>query len=121
MSKKNTPAKVETTAAVEAPVTVKAPSRYEVHYARLRELQAERKAFKAKIDEKIRAAQQEYREYLEKYEAARKESEARFYAAAKPKVEAPVEAAVEPQVEAEVVKVEAEKPAKKAKRAKKAA
>jgi uncharacterized protein YhaN len=90
MSKKNTRAKVETTTAAvaEAPVTVKAPSRYEVHYARLRELQAERKAFKAKIDEKIRAAQQEYREYLEKYEAARKESEERFYAAAKPKVAA---------------------------------
>lgn len=64
-------------------------SRYEAHYSRLRELQAERKAFKAVIDKKIAAAQQEYREYLKKYEAARKESEAAFFAAAKPKAEKP--------------------------------
>lgn len=78
---------------------VKAPSRYEVHYARLRELQAERKAFKEMIDQKIKAAQQEYKDYLVKYEAARKESEDRFHAAAKPKAVAQVEKEVEVEVE----------------------
>lgn len=77
-------------------------SRYEAHYSRLRELQAERKAFKAVIDKKIADAQQEYREYLEKYKAARKESEAAFFDAAKPKAEKP-----------EAPKAEKKAPAKK--------
>lgn len=87
--------------AVAAPA-IKAPNRYEIHYARLRELQAERRAFKAMIDQKIRAAQQEYKDYLVKYEAARKESEARFYAAATPRV------AAVPQVEEVAEEVTAE-------------
>lgn len=65
---------------------VKQPSRYEVHYARLRELQAERKQMRDAMLAKIAALKDEYKSYLAKYEAARQESEAQFKAAAKPKV-----------------------------------
>lgn len=70
-------------------------NRYETHYSRLRELQAERKKMRAKMIAKIEAAQKEYRKYLEKYEKAREESEAQFYAAKKTKPETAETAVVE--------------------------
>lgn len=86
---------------------VKTESRYAVHYARLRELQAERKVKRDEMIAKIEAAQQEYREYLEKYKAARKESEAAFTAAKKVTTEKPVK-----EVKADA-KAEKKSPAKK--------
>lgn len=85
MSKNTTATTAESTTEVAA--KVKKPSRYAEHYARLRELQAERKAKRDEMLQKIAAAQQEYRDYMEKYNAARAESEEQFKAAAKPKAD----------------------------------